>query len=387
MAENHEVKQTRRKGNSNLSSDSKENSDEESQSESLASDGAAGKLEDEIVEEVGEANENEVKVYSVLEPARLMIIPVEVENVKAMALVDSGATSSLIAEDLLEKFKTEKMDSETIVIKGLGESTVMTSGSIKLQIAIYNKILHSCRFRIVKRKTIDVPIILGVDFLKQNKMQIDMSKNRIAIKDSSGALTKFYIDDQGALLKVVEEQIPVFAAESVKLKDDFVKLPIVMNITCAMGDNDSNYYYKSEIKNRKIEGLEGILDGRDKQIMVRRLDSEAKNDINIKKGDKVGTVSTLIEIDEDCENIDAEWSIEKIKDNKGIGEQLTLEMKNQVCEMLLKTQKALSKGETDIGMAQVTPHKIELTNSTPIWQRPRRFAEPVTKEKENNVRT
>ena len=48
--------------------------------------------------------------------------------------------------------------------------------------------------------------------------------------------------------------------------------------------------------------------------------------------------------------------------------------------MLQLTQGAMSKGDADIGNALVHPHTIELTNDTPIWQKPRRFSEPVNVE-------
>ena len=48
--------------------------------------------------------------------------------------------------------------------------------------------------------------------------------------------------------------------------------------------------------------------------------------------------------------------------------------------MLEGVQEVLCKDEYDIGKADVTPHKIELLNYSPIWQKPRRFADPVNKE-------
>ena len=54
--------------------------------------------------------------------------------------------------------------------------------------------------------------------------------------------------------------------------------------------------------------------------------------------------------------------------------------------MLLKVNQALSTGDHDIGDARVEPHKIELNNSTPIWQKPRTFAQPVNEEIEKQCK-
>lgn len=48
--------------------------------------------------------------------------------------------------------------------------------------------------------------------------------------------------------------------------------------------------------------------------------------------------------------------------------------------MLLESQAAFSKGEFDIGRADVMPHTIELHSYVPVWQRPRRFSDPVNAE-------
>ena len=102
-------------------------------------------------------------------------------------------------------------------------------------------------------------------------------------------------------------------------------------------------------------------------------------EIKVKHGDIVGRISTMVELDE-YENEDNDWTMNKMKEQVNIGDQLTTQEKEKVLEMLLKVKYALSRNELDIGKANVTPHVIELTSQTPIWQRPRRFAEPINKE-------
>ena len=54
--------------------------------------------------------------------------------------------------------------------------------------------------------------------------------------------------------------------------------------------------------------------------------------------------------------------------------------KKNIYDMLMNANNALSTGDDDIGRARVPSHHIEITDSTPIWQKPRSFAEPVNKE-------
>ena len=75
-----------------------------------------------------------------------------------------------------------------------------------------------------------------------------------------------------------------------------------------------------------------------------------------------------------------EWDIEKLKNEIDVGNSLTSEQKDELYQTLLKYKVTLSKNENDIGTADVTPQRIILTDKTPIWQKPRRFSEPLNKE-------
>ena len=74
----------------------------------------------------------------------------------------------------------------------------------------------------------------------------------------------------------------------------------------------------------------------------------------------------------------------KMRKQVNIGDQLTTQEKENVLEML-KVKYALSRNELDIGKANATPHVIELTSQTPIWQRPRRLQSRSTKKLKNSV--
>ena len=48
--------------------------------------------------------------------------------------------------------------------------------------------------------------------------------------------------------------------------------------------------------------------------------------------------------------------------------------------MLMDVRLALSTGDDDIGMAMVQPHKIEIEDKVPIWQKARNFSQPINEE-------
>ena len=69
-----------------------------------------------------------------------------------------------------------------------------------------------------------------------------------------------------------------------------------------------------------------------------------------------------------------------MKEIISLPEDLTLDQSTRFYEMLLKNSDVLSKGDVDVGIADIAPLKIKLYDETPIRQRPRRFAEPLTEE-------
>ena len=84
-----------------------------------------------------------------------------------------------------------------------------------------------------------------------------------------------------------------------------------------------------------------------------------------------------INCDTNKENV---WSLEEMKKEVTIGEQISASDRNKIYEMFKDVQDVFSKKEGEVGKANVQPHVIELTDNTPVWQHPRRFPEPVDME-------
>ena len=60
--------------------------------------------------------------------------------------------------------------------------------------------------------------------------------------------------------------------------------------------------------------------------------------------------------------------------------------RQSVQAMLQGCLDAFSQGDNDIGKASVTAHRIELYDTTPIYQRPRRFPEPIIQQLEQQCK-
>ena len=74
-----------------------------------------------------------------------------------------------------------------------------------------------------------------------------------------------------------------------------------------------------------------------------------------------------------------EYTKQRIEEENPLDD-LSVLQRAKVWEMLTRCRLCLSTGSKDIGQASVTAHKISLYDKTPIYQRPRRFPEPVNIE-------
>ena len=103
-----------------------------------------------------------------------------------------------------------------------------------------------------------------------------------------------------------------------------------------------------------------------------------EKDVNIKKGQAIGSVSTMYQLSDDEETI-------KILSEDDLREQILLpelnsSEKSKVFSALKDYRDVFSSGDHDIGNASVAEHHISLTNDTPIYQCPRRFPHPIAEE-------
>jgi transposase InsO family protein len=321
-----------------------------------------------------------------LKPEDLMVIPVTIEGKEILALIDSGATNNFVKSKVVSELGLEIADNEVIIISGLGDSEVKTLGRIDLGISLLGRVnFNTSQFNVIADNAFSYDIILGRSYLKDNKLIIDMSKSKISKMADDGSRVDFYMRKDGKVISIIHEDIPVYAKDDVNVKNkEIMTVPIIARIISGEVIKDrSNYYYEGKIKNKKIRGVDGIISCLQDDPVVMIMNNLEQNNVTtkIRKGEKIGKISTLIELEpEEVESENINWSKEDIINKIDLGTQLSKVQKEQVSEMLLETQDVMSKNDKDIGKAAVNPHIIQLTDRSPIWQKPRKFSEPINQE-------
>ena len=206
---------------------------------------------------------------------------------------------------------------------------------------------------------------MGVQFLKHKRLAIDMSNRKISKNCIDGSVTHFYLKDN-RLETIMHENVSVTAAQDVKLSESGESVPIDLSVCCGVPGR-TEFFFEGKV-GQDVRGLDGVVSAGSSHPTVVVCSTRAGK--TIRKGDIVGRVSTLLELEPEEDQLDC-WTIEKLREEITFSQSLDNKQVDDAYKMLLAVQGVLS--DSDIGTARVAPHVIELTNDTPIWQKPRRF--------------
>jgi len=324
-----------------------------------------------------------------LEPEDVLILPVTLCGVPLKAMIDTGANTNLIKEDIVQALNLPVDSSQTAKIKGLGDSEMVTKGTVQIGLTVLNKQLNTACCNVMTCHDRKYDIILGEQYLYDNKFILNIKRRRISFKNADGSRSDYYVSKSGDAVTAVHERVPVVAAEHLSLGKE--ARPLRVNFCIAQHQVEKPrrlFYFDGRMKDKGVTGYEGFLEEEQKEkyvVVANKHKGNPKQKVNIKPGDIVGYVSTVIETEhEDVEPIS--WSLEELRSKVEVGSHITDLQKESVFNMLAEVQEVFGKTDNDVGRANVPPHSIELTDHTPIWQRPRRFPDPVTEDIEQQCK-
>ena len=337
--------------------------------------------DEETSTSMGSADLEEINLAH-LSPAKLLVLTLEIDSIgMARALIDTGSTNNLIRASKIGHM-THMDQSITCQIQGLGQNILKTIGRVRLNLHLGEFHFKQVDFDVVSDQMIGYDLILGVAFFSAEKMVVDLKKRRISQHRDDGSKVNLFFDDQNALSQIVEENVPVYAAKEVQVDvANAVRVPICMHITCMDPTLAKPIYYEDLGINKRLMGVSGIVDSMEPAVYVHMVEKQKQRKHTIRQGDVLGTVSTVLEVETRVEEEDA-WTPGDLRTKAMLGQDLTEDEREKVFQLLWAHQVAISRGEFDIGKAKVSPHRIELTDSTPIWMKPRKFSDPINQEVE-----
>ena len=336
-----------------------------------------------------------------LNPKPLIVLKVLIEKSEVEAMLDSGASASLIRRSVAEKLPVVMDVTEQTTVYGYGYTSVSTLGVIVVPICVHGYVCLPLKLRVVDDELIDYDVYLGKEFLVSNNISLNPHRRKLRHVDrETGVQWDYYIRKPGDdNIDMIYSHIPCVSVADVVIDSNFpIEVPVTWNLpgfessyicdSCL--SRPSNWFYDGEIVSRSlinnIQGHPGIIDGKSGQlvVLVSRISPGEKK---IKKGDVIGKLYTLVEltpkeqpnvnvIQGSNEREEPEFNLYDIE----LGSHLSENEKEAVYEMLNGVEGVFSKGDSDIGTATIGEHHIKLYDYTPIYQRPRRFPEPVSDE-------
>jgi hypothetical protein len=320
--------------------------------------------------------------FSRLNPAPLLTVPITLSSCSCDGLIDTGASKSLIKPSLVPD--STNIASESRNITGLGRSSVEPCGVASLTIKLASLTFVE-DFVVVPDDSIKYSIILGEDLFINNKLEIDYPNSKLSGFMEGGSWEIFFSDHPPYLIyreveicltadTCIEDMEPVFVAAHVRPK-------------VASAVTSVDLYYDGHVQDKRsdlITGLPGLVDVVDGRtgVLFQRPVGGVQRAIHLKKGTVLGTLSTILDVEVmDVNTIGSNnhSAVDKMIRDINL-EGLSLHQCEQVRAMLERRSGTLSRGDHDVACAGVTSHRTELTDRTPIRQRPRRFPEPVVNE-------
>ena len=173
---------------------------------------------------------------------------------KLRALVDSGASKTLVRNDLVSNMELET-DENMQSIVGLGENRIRVVGITDVCFEIFG-MECSNTVLVVEQESIQYDIILGVDFLRKNGVKLGMSNRRITFKRVDGSSMIVRVNDDGSAVNVMWEKVPVYSKERTKVRKESVsKIPIRFECNFGVKDDTLLYFEPRQNNHSVVSGV------------------------------------------------------------------------------------------------------------------------------------
>lgn len=317
-------------------------------------------------------------------PVKLPVIIIKVSNFEIRALLDTGASCSLLEETVFEKIKTDeniKNLAANVSIKTVVGGNIEFTGCKKIPVSFGNKTMMHPFFITKQTLTDDYNCILGYDFIIQNKLKIDLNKNEVQLNDSTvkisdevteESLNNINIDKYG----IIPKKTLVPAGETMKLEikiKDYI--PVGTELLVEPLDNKNNVLVYNAFCR--------VSENKTVDIIVANLST---SDVTLNKNTKLVKLDTQVEIQE--QNFERQQArINKRQEEISADDfnlsHLPIHQRERLLKLLLSYSDIFSKSMETIGESDLIQPRIELMHEEPVRVRPFKTPQalkPILKE-------
>ena len=334
----------------------------------------------------------------------LMKFPVSIGNLYDLtAMVDSGCHASLIRESVARELQLTLDPERKLLLKGVGTDNIQHGlGSVVCSINIHGIPMAQCRFNVISDMGMKYDFLLGRMFCHLNNLELDAVTRSIKKTNKNGSSWTLYENGLENNKCMIWTKIPYYPEKRTVIpKGSYRKVNVKpsecmpTHYNCKICDNKpKDELYAESDMNKNIETVPGLLDLEEVEVLVGHSGQLGKFTVNTT--DILFRASTVVVLDKP--NIVHAYNIidSVSHGNQDITESTLNEIincdldndeeKDRVLKMLLERRQVLSTSDEDICGANLSPHRIELYDDTPIREKPRRTPEPTSNDIEDQCK-
>ena len=329
-------------------------------------------------------------------PENRLIIKMKVNELPVTALVDTGATHSMISRNYVMDNGLEFEALKPLMVQGFGaESEVKIIGKVILTLTAAGFPFRPQAFLMVDVQLGEWPLLLGEDFLVTNKIIVRLAEKKLVKQFDDGSSIDFCQEQPTGEFRAVCHRLPCYAIQETNVPADWSALVCVgtsvdvpvSSLICTQ-NQDSSFFIDSAGP-VGLHVIPGVVSCHEPGIRVL-VENCSRQAARLRPGALVCYLTSVLTVSESlsgeaCVAVAGEpsgWQ-EKIQ----LGDHLTVAQKQSILEMMSGDQRPTVFGtEDELGRLDVQEHHMELLDQTPIYLKPRRFPEHISEEIDRQCR-
>ena len=300
-------------------------------------------------------------------------VPLYIFDKLVWALIDTGASVSVIDEDLVEQTpRLKRMRSRGLhkSLAGLGGNVVTVTGQVTADLYL-SEDLRVSQHEMQLIKNLNVPVILGLDFLQKSGLIVDIA----------GGVLRYGNDKELPLsLHMIDKHLPLYLKEPTTLLPGERKLLVLCTRLNRPEEEGCVISVDDKTCSWKVAGSVNVMRENSVVADVANLSTDT---VHLAKSTKIGLwqpLARVMEIQSTCPDIT------DVYQELGVDElSLTDPEKCALRDVLQRYIDVFSLSDDDLGYCTTLKHVIDVGDSPPVKQRFRRLHPPLKNQVEEEL--
>ncbi|KAK3100349.1 hypothetical protein FSP39_018534 [Pinctada imbricata] len=316
-------------------------------------------------------------------------VHIQIHNTTTQALVDTGASISVISLTALNKaVKHPKIQSSKLIsVSGVCATIHRVCGQITLPINI-DGYTFSHTFQILD--IVNTGVILGADFLRENNAIIDLQNHQLIFNDIKH-VTALYLDEReqvvGLVKTITANNIPPNSEFNIQIKvtrtsenslvllepSSFLAEHQLIGGRCLTRIKDGSTYY------RILNPTNSTINIKKNKLIAKAYPVDENCIYTLDTNDKISTSSLHANTNSCNKPIDQDLDIHIDKENLTHNEQL------QLAELLTRNRDVFAKDASELGKTHIHYHRIDTVTDKPVRSKPYKQTPAARQETDKQI--